>query len=138
MVPSRQDARWLVSICRRDKKCGIKSEAREGRFCGADQVRDAAGVALDHMGAAFTSRNVLEADAFSATEIWRSAATKSMFPTAMILPGWYGVPEIKCLSRIEFIDDRRYEVPICPPSIPACYSPHVSADGRRDSISRTR
>jgi DMSO/TMAO reductase YedYZ molybdopterin-dependent catalytic subunit len=106
------NARWsgfnLASLLR---ECGVKSEAREVIFFGADEVRDSSGVAFGPHGRSVFLQDVLNSDAMLATHMnGEPLAAEHGFPLRLILPGWYGMAQIKWLSRIEVID-RRYEGP---------------------------
>lgn len=91
------------------KECGVKPEAREVAFFGADLERerqDAADVphgrsiyVQDAMGP-----NVMLAYALNGNPL----PPDHGFPLRLIVPGWYGMTQIKWLTRIEVLD-RRYE-----------------------------
>lgn len=106
------NARWAgVSLAEVLRHCGIKPEAREVVFFGADQVRDSAGVAYGPHGRSVFVQDALEADAILATKMnGRPLPPEHGFPLRVILPGWYGMTQIKWLTRIELMD-RRYEGP---------------------------
>lgn len=106
------NARWAgFSLAAVLKKCGVRPEAREAVFFGADQVRDSSGAAFGPHGRSVFVQDVLEADALLATQMnGEDLPAEHGFPLRLILPGWYGMAQIKWLSRIEFID-RRYEGP---------------------------
>lgn len=106
------NARWSgFSLSALLKECGVKSEAREAVFFGADQVRDSAGVAFGPHGRSVFVQDLLNSDAILATHMnGEPLSPEHGFPLRLILPGWYGMTQIKWLSRIEFLD-RRYEGP---------------------------
>ena len=106
------NARWSgFSLAAVLRHCGVKAEAREAVFFGADQVRDSAGVAHGPHARSVFVQDVLESDALLATHMnGEPLPVEHGFPLRLILPGWYGMAQIKWLTRIEFID-RRYEGP---------------------------
>jgi DMSO/TMAO reductase YedYZ molybdopterin-dependent catalytic subunit len=106
------NARWSgFSLAAVLKECGVKSEAREVVFFGADQVRDSSGVAFGPHGRSVFVQDVMNSDAMLATHMnGEPLPAEHGFPLRLILPGWYGMAQIKWLSRIQFID-RRYEGP---------------------------
>lgn len=106
------NARWSgFSLAALLKECGIKPEAREVAFFGADQVRDSAGVAFGPHGRSVFVQDIVDSDAILATRMnGETLPAEHGFPLRLILPGWYGMAQIKWLSRIEFMD-RRYEGP---------------------------
>lgn len=106
------NARWSgFSLAAVLEHCGVKAEAREAVFFGADQVRDSAGVAHGPHARSVFVPDVLTPDALLATHMnGEPLPVEHGFPLRLILPGWYGMAQIKWLTRIEFID-RRYEGP---------------------------
>jgi DMSO/TMAO reductase YedYZ molybdopterin-dependent catalytic subunit len=89
--------------------CGVTSEAREVIFFGADQVRDSAGVPFGPHARSVFIQDILNSDAILATHMnGEPLSPEHGFPLRLILPGWYGMTQIKWLSRIELID-RRFE-----------------------------
>jgi len=104
------NARWsgyrLAAVLRH---CGVQPEAREAVFFGADQVRDSAGVGHGPHARSVFVPDVLDSEALLATHMnGAPLPVEHGFPLRLILPGWYGMAQIKWLTRIEFID-RRYE-----------------------------
>ena len=135
------NARWSgFSLAALLKECGVKSEAREAVFFGADQVRDSAGVAFGPHGRSVFIQDLLNSDAILATHMnGEPLSPEHGFPLRLILPGWYGMAQIKWLSRIEFLD-RRYEGPHMSRNY---HSLHVLPSGTEaivleTSISKTR
>jgi DMSO/TMAO reductase YedYZ molybdopterin-dependent catalytic subunit len=104
------NARWSgFSLTTLLKHCGVKSEAREAVFFGADQVRDSSGVPFGPHGRSVFVQDLEDSDAILATHMnGEPLPAEHGSPLRLILPGWYGMAQIKWLSRIEFID-RRYE-----------------------------
>jgi DMSO/TMAO reductase YedYZ molybdopterin-dependent catalytic subunit len=96
------------------KECGIKPEAREVVFLGADLEKEKKFQAGNREYTAPHGRSVfvqdaLDPDALLAFQLnGQPLPPKNGFPLRLILPGWYGMTQIKWLSRIEVID-RRYE-----------------------------
>lgn len=96
------------------QECGVKAEAREVVFLGADLEREKKFQAGNREYVAPHGRSVyvqdaLDADALLAFHLnGQPLPPKNGFPLRLILPGWFGMTQIKWLSRIEVID-RRYE-----------------------------
>lgn len=96
------------------QECGLKPEAREVVFLGADLEREKKFQAGNREFEAPHGRSVyiqdaLQPDALVAFHLnGQPLPAKNGFPLRLILPGWYGMTQIKWLSRIEVID-RRYE-----------------------------
>lgn len=89
--------------------CGVTSEAREVIFFGADQVRDSAGVPFGPHARSVFVQDIVNFDSILATHMnGEPLPPEHGFPVRLILPGWYGMAQIKWLSRIEIID-RRFE-----------------------------
>lgn len=136
------NARWSgFSLAKVLQHCGVKAEAREAVFLGADQVRDSAGVAHGPHGRSVFVQDIVGSEAILATHMnGEPLPPEHGFPLRLILPGWYGMAQIKWLSRIEFID-RRYEGPHMSRNY---HTLHVLPASGRDpivletSISRTR
>lgn len=136
------NARWSgYSLSAVLRHCGVQAAAREAVFFGADQVRDSAGAAHGPHGRSVFVPDVIAGDALLATHMnGLPLPLEHGFPLRLILPGWYGMAQIKWLSRIEFID-RRYEGPHMSRNY---HTLHVvpAADGEplvlETSISRTR
>jgi len=135
-------ARWsgfsLASVLR---QCGLKSEAREVVFFGADRAREPAGEAVAPHGRSIFVQDAMNPHAILATTMnGQPLPPEHGFPLRLILPGWYGVAQIKWLTRIEVLD-RRYEGP----HMSRNYHTLHAASSRPDapflletSISRTR
>jgi len=96
------------------KECGVKAEAREVVFLGADLEREKKWQAGNREFEAPHGRSVYVQDALNPDALLafhlngQPLPAKNGFPLRLILPGWYGMTQIKWLSRIEVID-RRYE-----------------------------
>ena len=96
------------------KECGIKPDAREVVFLGADMETEKKAQAGGREVVAPHGRSMYVQDALNPEALLAFAlngqplpATQG-FPLRLILPGWYGMTQIKWLSRIQVID-RRYE-----------------------------
>lgn len=96
------------------EECGLKPEAREVLFLGADletEKKFQAGnreVVAPH-GRSVYVQDALHPDALLAFQLnGQPLPARQGFPLRLILPGWYGMTQIKWLSRIEVLD-RRYE-----------------------------
>jgi DMSO/TMAO reductase YedYZ molybdopterin-dependent catalytic subunit len=96
------------------RECGLKAEAREVVFLGADLEREKKFQAGNREFVAPHGRSVyvqdaLDPDALLAFHLnGAPLPAKNGFPLRLILPGWFGMTQIKWLSRIEVLD-RRYE-----------------------------
>lgn len=101
----------LASILR---ECGIRPEAREVVFLGLDMESEKKWQARNEEYTAPHGRSMYVQDALSPEALLafslngQPLPAEQGFPLRLILPGWYGVTQIKWLSRIEVID-RRYE-----------------------------
>ncbi len=96
------------------QECGLRPEAREVVFLGADletEKKFQAGnreVEAPH-GRSVYVQDALHPDALLAFHLnGQPLPARQGFPLRLILPGWYGMTQIKWLSRIEVLD-RRYE-----------------------------
>jgi len=96
------------------KECGVKSEAREVIFLGLDSEQEKKWEAAN---AEFSSphgwslfvQDALAPDVLLAFSMNGKPLTADQgFPLRLILPGWYGMAQVKWLTHIEVID-RRYE-----------------------------
>ncbi len=96
------------------KECGVKAEAREVVFLGADLETEKKFQAGNREFTAPHGRSIYIQDALNPDALLayhlngQPLPAKNGFPLRLILPGWYGMTQIKWLSRIEVID-RRYE-----------------------------
>jgi DMSO/TMAO reductase YedYZ molybdopterin-dependent catalytic subunit len=96
------------------KECGIKSDAREVVFLGADMEKEKKFQAGNREFEAPHGRSVFVQDALGPDALLafhlngQPLPARQGFPLRLILPGWYGMTQIKWLSRIEVLD-RRYE-----------------------------
>ncbi|MDP1572168.1 MAG: molybdopterin-dependent oxidoreductase [Vicinamibacterales bacterium] len=96
------------------EECGVKAEAREVVFLGLDMEREKKWQARNEEFEAPHGRSVYLQDALHPDAMLAFALNgqplphEQGFPLRLILPGWYGMTQIKWLSRIEVID-RRYE-----------------------------
>ena len=96
----------LSSILR---ECGVKPEAREVAFFGMDlETEPGSSDAAPH-GRSVYIQDALSDDAMLAFGLnGKPLSAERGFPLRLILPGWYGMTQIKWLTRIEVLD-RRYE-----------------------------
>ncbi len=91
------------------KECGLRPEAREVAFFGMDLERE-----RDAPAAAAHGRSLYVQDALDPHTMLAYAlngtplSPEHGFPLRLIVPGWYGMTQIKWLNRIEVLD-RRYE-----------------------------
>lgn len=96
------------------KECGLKPEAREVVFLGADLEKEKKFQAGNREFVAPHGRSVYVQDALHPDALLafhlngQPLPPKNGFPLRLILPGWFGMTQIKWLSRIEVLD-RRYE-----------------------------
>lgn len=109
------NAVWTgVSLAAVLKECGVKSQAREVVFFGVDSEQDrkfeAAGAAYDSPhGHSIFVQDALAGEGILAFAMNHEPLTSERgFPLRLMLPGWYGMAQVKWLNRIEVID-RRYE-----------------------------
>jgi len=104
------NARWRgINLASLLNACGLKADAREVVFFAADHIYDAAGKPVRPYGRSVFIQDALHEDAILATEMnGRPLSPEHGFPVRLILPGWYGMAQVKWLTRIEVID-RRYE-----------------------------
>ena len=109
------NAVWTgVSLAPLLKECGVKPEAREIVFLGADTEKEKKWQAGDQEFISPHGRSIYVQDAISPEPLLAFEMNGSPlpaehgFPLRLILPGWYGMSQVKWLTRIEVID-RRYE-----------------------------
>jgi DMSO/TMAO reductase YedYZ molybdopterin-dependent catalytic subunit len=109
------NAVWTgVGLARLLNECGVKSEAREIVFLGADTEKEKKWQAADQEFISPHGRSIHVEDALSAEPLLAFEMNSSPlpaehgFPLRLILPGWYGMSQVKWLTRIEVLD-RRYE-----------------------------
>lgn len=96
------------------KECGLEPEAREVVFLGLDMEREKKWQARNQEYTAPHGRSMYVQDALNPDAMLafmlngQPLPAEQGFPLRLILPGWYGMTQVKWLSRIEVID-RRYE-----------------------------
>ncbi len=96
------------------KECGLKPEAREVVFLGLDMETEKKAQAggrefVTPHGRSMYVQDALNPEAMLAFSLnGQPLPAEQGFPLRLILPGWYGMTQIKWLGRIEVID-RRYE-----------------------------
>ena len=96
------------------KECGLKPEAREVVFLGLDIEKEKKTAAGNREFEAGHGRSVYVQDALNPEAMLafslngQPLPAENGFPIRLILPGWYGMTQIKWLGRIEVLD-RRYE-----------------------------
>jgi DMSO/TMAO reductase YedYZ molybdopterin-dependent catalytic subunit len=96
------------------RDCGILPEAREVVFFGADTERESKWPAGNRAFDVPHGRSIFVQDALNSGAILalqlngRPLPGEHGFPLRLVLPGWYGMAQIKWLSRIVVLD-RRYE-----------------------------
>jgi DMSO/TMAO reductase YedYZ molybdopterin-dependent catalytic subunit len=96
------------------KECGVRPEAREVVFLGADLEKEKKWQAGNREFEAPHGRSIYIQDALAPDALLafhlngQPLPARQGFPLRLILPGWYGMAQIKWLSRIEVLD-RRYE-----------------------------
>jgi DMSO/TMAO reductase YedYZ molybdopterin-dependent catalytic subunit len=91
------------------KECGVRPEAREVAFFGMDLERERPdGPDVPH-GRSLYVQDAMDPNVMLAYALNGKPLTPDHgFPLRLIVPGWYGMTQIKWLSRIEVLD-RRYE-----------------------------
>jgi DMSO/TMAO reductase YedYZ molybdopterin-dependent catalytic subunit len=96
------------------KECGIRPEAREVVFLGLDMEREKKAAAGNQEFETPHGRSVYVQDALHPEAMLafslngQPLPAEQGFPLRVILPGWYGMTQIKWLGRIHLLD-RRYE-----------------------------
>ena len=96
------------------RECGVLPDAREVVFFGMDREREQKWAAADRElevphGRSVFIQDALSSDAILATELnGRPLDAERGFPVRLILPGWYGMTQVKWLERI-LVLDRRFE-----------------------------
>ena len=96
------------------KECGIKPEAREVVFLGLDMEKEKKAAAGNQEFETPHGRSIYLQDALNPEALLafslngRPLPAEQGFPLRLILPGWYGMTQIKWLGRIHVLD-RRYE-----------------------------
>lgn len=109
------NAGWTgVSLAAILKECAMEPEAREVVFLGIDSEEDKKWEAGNAPFQSPHGRSIYVQDAQSPENLLAFAMNgkplpeEHGFPLRLILPGWYGMSQVKWLSRIEVID-RPYE-----------------------------
>lgn len=101
----------LASILR---ECGVKAEAREVVFLGADSEKEEKWQAGNAEFVSPHGRSIFIQDAIAPGPMLAfrmngaPLPAEHGFPLRLIMPGWYGMASVKWLTRIEVIG-RRYE-----------------------------
>jgi DMSO/TMAO reductase YedYZ molybdopterin-dependent catalytic subunit len=96
------------------KECGLRPDAREVVFLGADMEAERKPQAgnreyITPHGRSMYVQDALNPEALLAFSLnGQPLPATQGFPLRLILPGWYGMTQIKWLSRIHVLD-RRYE-----------------------------
>ena len=96
------------------RECGVLPEAREVVFFGADIEREKKWPAGDREFRAAHGRSLFVQDALEGGAILalqlngRALSPEHGYPLRLVVPGWYGMAQIKWLNRIVVLD-RRYE-----------------------------
>jgi DMSO/TMAO reductase YedYZ molybdopterin-dependent catalytic subunit len=109
------NARWAgVSLAEILKAAQIKDDALEVVFFGADQGEEVAHQAtpLEYKFTANFARSMSVADAMSPVNMLcyemngEPLSTDHGFPCRLIVPGWFGIANVKWLTRIEVLNHR--------------------------------
>ena len=94
-------------------EAGVKSEAREFVFFGADhgkeevEFRNQKFDVEQQFGRSLSREQVMSMDAFLAYALNGEPLTRHQgFPLRLIVPGWYGVANVKWLSQIHLQEER--------------------------------
>jgi len=91
------------------EECGLRPEAREVAFFGMDLEREHDAPAAAAHGRSLSVQDALDPNTMLAYRLNGSPLSPEHgFPLRLIVPGWYGMTQIKWLNRIEVLD-RRYE-----------------------------
>jgi len=109
------NATWTgINLSSLLQECGILPEAREVVFFALDKTREMKWQAGDvyytvPYGRSIFVQDALQSEALLAFEMnGEPLPAQHGAPLRLILPGWYGMANVKWLTRIEVID-RRYE-----------------------------
>jgi DMSO/TMAO reductase YedYZ molybdopterin-dependent catalytic subunit len=109
------NAVWTgVSLAAILRECGVEPEAREVVFLGMDSELERKWEAGNTPYLSPYGRSIFSQDAQAPANLLAFAmngqplTAEHGFPLRLILPGWYGMAQVKWLTRIEVID-RRYE-----------------------------
>lgn len=109
------NAVWTgVSLAAILQECGVDPAAREVVFLGMDSEQDKKWEAGNVTYPSPHGRSIFVQDAHSPENLLafamngRPLTPEHGFPLRLILPGWYGMAQVKWLTRIEVID-HRYE-----------------------------
>jgi DMSO/TMAO reductase YedYZ molybdopterin-dependent catalytic subunit len=103
-----------VSLAPILQECGVLPEAREVVFLGMDSEQDRKWEAGNAAYPSPHGRSMFVQDALSPDNLLAFAmngaplTAEHGFPLRLVVPGWYGMAQVKWLTRIEVID-RRYE-----------------------------
>ena len=96
------------------RECGVLPEAREVVFFGADVERERKWPAGDREYPAAHGRSLFVQDATDGGAVLalqmngRVLGAERGYPVRLVVPGWYGMTQVKWLTRIVVLD-RRYE-----------------------------
>ena len=100
-----------VSLASLLTECGLKPEAREIVFLGLDIERERTSAVETAHGRSVFVQDAMDPNAILAFALNGQPLTPEHgFPLRVILPGWYGMTQIKWLGEIQALD-RRYEGP---------------------------
>ena len=109
------NAVWTgVSLAAILKECGVEPEAREVVFLGLDSEQEKKWEAGNVTYLSPHGRSIYVQDAQSPENLLafgmngKPLPPEHGFPLRLVMPGWYGMAQVKWLTRIEVID-RRYE-----------------------------
>jgi DMSO/TMAO reductase YedYZ molybdopterin-dependent catalytic subunit len=96
----------LASLLR---ECAVKPEAREVVFFGADKERERGDAPEFPHGRSIYVQDAMESNVMLAYGLnGKPLPPDRGFPLRLLVPGWYGMTQIKWLTHIEVLD-RRYE-----------------------------
>jgi DMSO/TMAO reductase YedYZ molybdopterin-dependent catalytic subunit len=109
------NAVWTgVSLAAVLEECGVPPEAREVVFLGMDSEQEKKWEAGNDTYLSPHGRSIYVQDAQSPENLLAFAMNgkplpaEHGFPLRLVMPGWYGMAQVKWLTRIEVMD-RRYE-----------------------------
>ena len=120
------------------EECGVKPEAREVLFLGLDMEREKKFQAGNREYEAPHGRAIHLLDALHPDTMLAFALNGQPippdqgFPVRLLVPGWYGMTQVKWLGRIEVLD-RRYEGQH---QVRNYLSLRVGSDARRPDVDR--
>lgn len=125
------------------RDCGVLPQAREVVFFGMDGEREKKWAAREQEmymphGRSLFAQDALDGNALVAIQMnGRPLLPEHGFPARLIVPGWYGMTQVKWLNRIVVLD-RRYEGRHMARNYHSIHAPEGPAIRMETSITRMR